>query len=266
MKPLITLCLLIGAALTSTAENLPSISHVNAEPIAIVVPIPPEDEYFAASVATNLTTNLCERFLAIQTLSKNTASHLDVLRILTRDPKLDIQIMAAESLFPIDPAIASSTAKDAIRTLSAHTPESPTANFYGFRAAALLAKLNDPSGFDFVENRLHNSPFVIEKESALGCLPEFRRFPELPVANSIIRFIKATLPDLKQEGSKESLEADRLLAGAFDALYRLQAVETLSQLKEWEPNLPPKTQWILQYYMRGLETYKNMDKFNEITP
>ena len=110
-------------------------------------------------------------------------------------------------------------------------------------------------------SRLAHAKFAAEKVSALAYLPDFQRFKEVPAAITIINYIEETLPALKQEGTEARKEAEILLPKAFHALYRLQAVETLPQLKEMEPNLPSRLQQNLQYYIRGLEVLK--DKYLE---
>lgn len=249
--------LLLGALPIVFAEHLPDIHYGEEASTNSIETAIANDEYLAASVATNLTASLYHRIIAIQCLSKNPHSNLEVLRVSTHDPILDIRVMAAEALVDLDPSAASHTAKEVIRLLAASPPENKTAHYYGFRAAALLAKLDDTSGFTFLTERLHRSPFAVEKEWALVYLPEFRQIQKLPAVNSIVQFIEETLPALEQEQANTRQNAFRLLPKAFNALYQLRAVEALPRMKQWEPTLPPKIKWILQYNMRGLETYAN---------
>jgi len=251
--------LFLGALPIVFAEHLPDIHNGSETSTYSIESAIASDEYLAASVVTNLAASLYHRIIALQCLSKNPHSHLDVLRGLTHDPKLDIRVMASETLVDLDPAIASHTAKEVIRLFAASPPENKTAHYYGFRAAALLAKLDDTSGFTFLTERLHRSPFAVEKEWALVYLPAFRQIKKLSAVNSIVQFIEETLPALEQEQADTRHNAIRLLPKAFNALYRLQAVEALPRMKQWESALPPKTQWSLQYYIRGLEQMADRD-------
>lgn len=239
--------------------DLSGISDSNGVISIAIDPAITGDEYVAASVATNLAASDIVRLAAIQTLAKNPTSHLDILRVASRDTDLGIRLAAADALASCDPIDASNTAKAIIRSLETNPPAFESESSFGLRAAALLAKMNDPSGFEFVASRLSRAEFAAEKVSALAYLPEFRRFPEIPAGKVIVHFIEETLPALEQEGTQTRQEADILLPRAFLALYHLRAVETLPQLKEWEKVLSGSPLINLQYYMRGLEAYTNKE-------
>lgn len=248
---------LIGVSSACFGVDLSGISDSNGVISITIDPAISGDEYVAASVATNLEASVIVRLAAIQTLAKNPTPHLDVLRAASRDPELSIRLAAAEVLATCDPATAADTAKMVVQQLTATPPVRQGDNMFGLSAAALLAKLNDPSGFEFVAARLFHAKFAAEKVTALAHLPEFRRFPEVPASKAIVRFIAETLPALEQEGTQARQEADVLLPRAFLALYHLRAVDTLPQLKEWEKVLSGSPLRNLQYYMRGLEAYSD---------
>ena len=257
MKVLPMFYLLIGAASTCNAEpltNIPldDVSSSNSIELALVA-----DEYLAASVVTNTSARYYHRVIALQNLAKNPHLHLDVLRILIHDPDLDIRIRAAEALEPVDTETAIRAAKQIIAELSSAGSDRMIRHSAGLRAAVMLARLNDPSGFEYVAARLSQNNLSADKFSALGCLPEFRRFPDLPASDVIIRYVEEILPLLEVEEQRKRVELH--LSSAFNALYQLRAVEALPRMKQWEPTLPPKIKWILQYNMRGLESYANED-------
>ena len=247
--------MLLGASSACFGVDLSGISDSNGVISIVIDPAITGDEYVAASVATNLAASGIVRLAAIQTLAKNPTPHLDTLRVVSHDSELAIQIAAAEALASCSLADSTDTAKMVIQQLTARPPVRQGDNMFGFQAAALLAKLNDPSGFEYVVFRLEHAKFAAEKVMALAYLPEFQRFPEVPAGKAIVRFIAETLPALEQEGTPARQEAEILLPRAFLALYHLRAVETLPQMKEWEKVLSGSPLRNLQYYMRGLETY-----------
>ena len=257
--------MLIGATSACFGVDLSGISDSNGIVSIAIDPAITGDEYVAASVATNLAASVIVRLAAIQTLAKNPTPHLNVLRVASRDTELAIQFAAAEALVPCSPTDSTVTAKTIIQQLAATPPVRQGDNMFGLRAAALLAKLNDPYGFDYTVFRLFHAKYAAEKVSALAYLPEFRRFPEVPVGKAIVRFIAEMLPALEQKGTQARDEADILLPRAFLALYQLRAVETLPQLKEWEKILSGSPLINLQYYMRGLEAYTNKENANVST-
>ncbi|MGD9781674.1 MAG: HEAT repeat domain-containing protein [Kiritimatiellia bacterium] len=258
--------ILIGCSSACFGLDLSGVSDSNGVISITIDPAITGDEYTAASVATNLEASVIVRLAAIQTLAKNPTPHLNVLRTASRDPELAIRLAAAEALVSCDSAIAADTAKMVIQQLTATPPVRQGDNMFGLNAAALLAKLNDPSGFEFVVFRLEHAKFAAEKVTALAHLPEFRRFPEVPAGKAVVRFIAEMLPALEQEGTQARQEADVLLPRAFLALYHLRAVETLPQLKEWEKVLSGSPLRNLQYYMRGLEAYSNEGDTNAPVP
>lgn len=246
-----------GAYSACFGVDLSGISDSNGVISIAFDPAIAEDEYAAASVATNVEASVIVRLAAIQTLANNPAPHLDALQLASRDKELAIKFAAAEALATCSPAESSAAAQSIIHQLVATPPERQGDNLFGLRSAALLAKLNDSSGFDFTVSRLFHAKFAAEKVSALAYLPEFQRFPEIPAAKAILRFIADTLPVLEQEGTQARQEADVLLPRAFLALYHLRAVESLPQLKEWAPTLPQSLQRSLQYYIQKLDAMQS---------
>ena len=258
MKPhLLSLLMLIAASRPCFGVDLSGISDSNGVISIAFDPAIAGDEYAAASVATNVEASVIVRLAAIQTLANNPAPHLDALQLASRDKELAIKFAAAEALATCSPADSSVAAQSIIHQLVATPPERQGDNLFGLRSAALLAKLNDSSGFDFTVSRLFHAKFAAEKVSALAYLPEFQRFPEIPAAKAILRFIADTLPVLEQEGTQARQEADVLLPRAFLALYHLRAVESLPQLKEWAPTLPQSLQRSLQYYIQKLDAVQS---------
>ena len=246
-----------GALSACFGVDLSGISDSNGVISIAIDPAIAGDEYAAASVATNVEASVIVRLAAIQTLASNPAPHLDALQLASRDTELAIKFAAAEALATCSPADSSAAAQSIIHLLVATPPERQGDNLFGLRSAALLAKLNDSSGFDFTVSRLFHANFAAEKVSALAYLPEFQRFPEVPAAKAILRFIADTLPVLEQEGTQARQEADVLLPRAFLALYHLRAVESLPQLKEWAPTLPQSLQRSLQYYIQKLDAVQS---------
>lgn len=251
--------LLTGLSASSLAVDLLGITDSNGVISIRIDPAIMGDEYTAASVATNLAASYPVRLAAIQTLANNPAPHHETLIEAACDTSLGIRLAAAEALASSDSTAAAAVAKNIIQQLSTAAPALQSDNMFGLQAAALLARLNDSSGFSFVASRLAHAKFAAEKNSALSYLPDFRRFPEVPAADVIMDFIVGSLPALEEEGTAAYKEADILVPKAFLALYRLQAVSKLPQLKAWEPNLPTRHQQNLHYYIRGLEALQERD-------
>jgi hypothetical protein len=249
--------LLIGAISTCYGVDLTGISDSNGVFSIAIDPAITEDEYVAASVATNLAASAIVRLAAIQTLAKYPTPYLNILCELSRDPELAIPFAAAEALASCSPADSTATAKRIIQQLTTTPPVRQGDNLFGLRAAALLAELNDPSGFEYVAYRLLHAKFAAEKAAALAYLPKFRVFPGIPAAQAILDYIKGTIPSLRQEGTEAYKEAIILLPKAFHALYRLQSIDTLPQLEEFKLILPDNLQQNLQYYIQGLEAFQN---------
>lgn len=249
--------LLLGAISACYGVDISGISDSNGVFSIAIDPAITEDEYVAASVATNLAASVIVRLAAIQTLAKYPTPYLNILREVSRDPELAIQFAAAEALASCSPADSTATAKRIIQQLTTTPPICQGDNLFGLRAAALLAELNDPSGFEYVAYRLLHANFAAEKASALAYLPKFKIFPGIPATQAILGFINGTIPSLKQEGTEEYKEAVILLPKAFHALYRLQSIDTLPQLEELKFILPDKLQQNLQYYIQSLKALQN---------
>lgn len=217
-----------------------------------------EDAYTAASVATNMAASPHVRAMAIQVLTNNPSAHIDVLRMATRDPALLCRMNAAEALTEYDPAIAAKTAREVLKQLLSSPPARSSEYYNGHRAAKLLAKTGDPSGFNFVTNRLTHAKFLSEKVGSLDVLPEFRLFPEVAASQVVLQFIESTIPVLAQEDPVSRQEANILLSRSLLALYRLQAVDALPQMRTWAPRLPDNLQKELDFTIRRLEAIKDM--------
>lgn len=241
-------------------QNILSVNQTsNAYEMSILA-----DMHLAAAIATNTSASFYHRSFAMHNITNNTYMHAEILRVLASDSDLDIRVMAAEALTEVDPDTARSSAKQTIEALSRAVSGSNVRHSPGLRSAVLLARLRDPSGFQYVIEQLFNANRPSDQSMALTSLSEFGRFPELPTRETIIIYIEKVLPLLEVE--EQSKRAERHLTEAFSGLYKLRAVDALPRMKQWEPVLPPKLQWILQYHMRRLEQIANMDNPNEDQP
>ncbi|HOR78304.1 MAG TPA: hypothetical protein PK572_11645 [Kiritimatiellia bacterium] len=245
--------LMLAISFSCLGMDLSGISDNNGVLTINIDPAITGDEYVAASVATNTTASTIVRVFSIETLGENPGPHADVLLTASRDPDFAIRIAAAKALVGCDPDAAVRTAKGIVQQLSTAQPAFQGDYLYGLEAAALLAKLNDPSGFEFVANRLEHADFSAEKVMALAYLPDFQVVNKASATEAILTFIETTVSLLEQSNAAEKHEAEILLPKAFNALYRLQAIEAIPRLKAIIPLLNEHLQNNIQYYIQKLE-------------
>ena len=245
--------LMLAISFSCLGMDLSGISDNNG---VLTINIDPDitgDEYVAASVATNTAASTIVRVFGIETLGKNPRPHADVLLTASCDPDFAIRIASAKALVGCDPYAAARTAKGIIQQLSTTPPALQGDYLYGLEAAALLAKLNDPSGFEFVANRLEHADFSAEKVMALAYLPDFQALNKASATEAILTFIETTVSLLEQSNTAEKHGAEVLLPKAFNALYRLQAIESIPRLRAIIPLLNDHLQKNLQYHIQRLE-------------
>ena len=209
------------------------------------------DIHLATAIVTNTSAPFYHRALAMSNITNHPYQNEELLRVLASDADLDIRIMAAEALEEVDPDTAKWAAKQIIEALSGAASGPTVRHSPGLRSAVLLARLGDPSGFQYVVEQLFNANWPSDQYMALVSLSEFGRFPELQPREIFIKYIEKVLPLLQVEEQRKRTE--RHLTEAFNGLYKLRAVDALPRMKQWEPALTPQSLWSLQYYIRGLE-------------
>ncbi|HOR77882.1 MAG TPA: HEAT repeat domain-containing protein [Anaerolineaceae bacterium] len=256
---LFTALVLSITALPGYGHDLSGFVERNGRLYIALDPAISEDVHAAASVATNMSASPHVRAMAIQVLTNNPSAHIDVLRMATRDPSLLCRMNAAEALTGYDPTIAAETAREVLRQLMSSPPARSSEYYNGYRAAILLAQTGDPSGFNFITDRLTHAKYLSEKVSSLDALPEFRLFPEVAASQVVLQFIENTIPVLAQGDPASRQEANILLSRSFLALFRLHAVDAIPQMRTWGTRLPDNLQKELDYIIRRIEANGDLD-------
>lgn len=216
------------------------------------------DGYALEALALNTNAPFEDRSAAIDNLAKDPSAHLKALEQLIAEPIFSLRFSAIEAIEPARPDLAIQAIHLLLQEVAQIPMDKPSTSFIvAIRAAGLLARLGDGSGFPFVVNLLLHSPRSIHQDSAIGALYGFFYMKELKPYVPLVEFIDQTLSLLANVDEKNRRKTEKLLSSALYELYALHAVETIPDFQRWLAD--PRTEPVrdaLEANLRWLETLK----------
>ena len=217
------------------------------------------DGYAIEAIALNTNAPFEDRSVAIDGLAKDPSAHVDALERLIADPRLSsLRYAAIEAIEPARPDLAVQAIHVLLQEVSQIPMEKPSLDFsIAIRAAGLLARLGDGSGFPFLAEHMLHSPRIGDQSSTITALSGFFYMKELKPYVPLVELIDQTLSRLANVDEKNRGKTERLLSSAIYKLYGMHAVETIPDFQRWLAD--PRTEPVrdaLEANLRWLETLK----------
>jgi hypothetical protein len=222
--------------------------------LAAWLALPQKTPYELEALALDTNANINLRSEAIRLLSTDSASHLDMLEFLLRDPQRHVRFAAIEAIDPVKPDVAYRELKLLYRQMVQDPNSDPTIDLFIMSLGDQLARTGDGSAYPFIISQLMESKQYGRRSSAISSIGNFMYLPELKPYEPLVQFIDKTLSALNTHRGQEHDKNVRLIQKALYKCAGLHAVETIPDFKRWLDN--PRTAPVrdtLEHNLRKLE-------------